>query len=105
MPQYLEAMRCDIDTLNDEMEAVGVRILGIGMHPASRAKSLRAGRGEVIVTDEPYLEAKEHIGGLWMLECPDLDEAVGWGRKAVAACRVPVEVRALWRDASEPTSG
>lgn len=100
------AMHRDIDDLNDEMAVAGVRLLGVGLHPAGRAKSLRAGPGgKVLVTDGPYLETREHVGGFWMLECADLDEAVAWGRKAVAACRAPVEVRALWRDASEPSEG
>jgi len=50
----------------------------------------------VLVTDGPYLETKEHIGGFWVLEAADLDEALAWARKAVIACRAPVEVRALF---------
>ncbi|PTR32505.1 YCII-related domain-containing protein [Luteibacter sp. OK325] len=49
--------------------------------------------GAVFVTDGPYLEAREHVGGFWILEVADLDEALAWGRKAVVACRAPVEVR------------
>ena len=99
-----EAMHRDIDALNEEMEAAGVRILGVGLHPASRAKTLRVRpHGELLVTDGPYLETKEHLGGFWMLECARLEEAVAWGRKAVVACRAPVEVRAFWQDASEPS--
>lgn len=91
-----EQMGRDIDTLNDEMEAAGARIFAGGLHPASNAKSLRAQPdGKVLVTDGPYLETKEHIGGFWILECGSLDEAVEWGRKAVVACRAPVEVRAF----------
>jgi hypothetical protein len=110
MPQYLvaihhpddydpsvaedEAMSRDIDALNDEMIAAGVRVFVGGLQPASRAKSLRAlPNGEVRVTDGPYLETKEHVGGFWVLEAADLDEALAWGRKAAVACRAPVEVR------------
>ncbi|MCW3062217.1 MAG: YCII-related protein [Capsulimonas sp.] len=89
-----EAMTRDIDMLNEEMEAAGVRIFAGGLRPASNAKSLRAQpNGEVLVTDGPYLETKEHVGGFWMLEAADLDEALAWGRKAAVACRAPVEVR------------
>jgi hypothetical protein len=49
----------------------------------------------VLVTDGPYLEAKEHVGGFWILKAADLDEALAWGRKAAVACRAPVEVRAF----------
>ncbi len=91
-----EAMHRDIDVLNDEMKAAGVRIFVGGLHPASSAKSLRAqSDGKVFITDGPYPETKEHVGGFWVLEAADLDEALAWGRKAVVACRAPVEVRAF----------
>jgi hypothetical protein len=111
MPQYLvaiqhpenydpslegEAMIRDIGVLNDEMDAAGARFFAGGLESASHAKSLRKQPdGNVSVTDGPYLEAKEYIGGFWILECADMDEALAWGRKAVVACRVPVEVRAF----------
>ena len=91
-----EAMHRDIDALNDEMTAAGVRIFVGGLYPPSSAKSLRAQPdGKVLITDGPYLETKEHIGGLWVLEAAGMDEAMAWGRKAAIACRVPVEVRAF----------
>lgn len=89
-----EAMEHDIDALNNEMKAAGVRIFVGGLHPASSARSLRAKPdGEVHVTVGPYLKTKEHMGGFWVLEAVDLDEALAWGRKAAVACRAPVEVR------------
>ena len=89
-----EAMMQKIHFLNEEMEAAGVRTFAGGLQPAAKAKSLRAQPGgEVLLTDGPYLEAKEHVGGFWLLECADLDAALEWGRKAVVACRAPVEVR------------
>ena len=109
MPQYLvaiqhpdnydpsaegEAMVRDIDVLNEEMEAAGARFFAGGLQSAPHAKSLRKqSGGEVIITDGPYLEAKEHIGGFWILDAANMDEAVAWGRKAVVACRASVEVR------------
>ena len=69
-----EAMSRDIDALNEEM---------IRAQPD----------GKVLITDGPYLETKEHIGGFWVLEAADLDEALAWGRKPTVACRAPVEVR------------
>jgi len=93
-----EAMARDIDSLNVEMDAAGVRVFAGGLTAAGSARSLRAQpNGEVLVTDGPYLEAKEHVGGFWILEAADLDEALAWGRKAVVACRAPVEVRAFSR--------
>jgi hypothetical protein len=92
-----EAMMRDIDVLNEEMIAAGARFFAGGLESAARAKSLRAQPdGKVLVTDGPYLEAKEHVGGFWILEAADLNEALAWGRKAVAACRAPVEVRAFF---------
>ncbi len=91
-----EAMHREIDKLNDEMVAAGIRIFVGGLSPVGKAKSLRAKPGgEVFVTDGPYLETKEHIGGFWVLEAADMDEALAWGRKAAVACRAPVEVRAF----------
>ena len=88
------AMTEEIHALNREMIAAGVRTFVGGLGPVSRAKSLRAQPdGKVLITDGPYLETKEHIGGFWVLEAADLDEALAWGRKAVIACRAPVEVR------------
>ncbi|MGA6982381.1 MAG: YciI family protein [Candidatus Sulfotelmatobacter sp.] len=109
MPQYLvaihhpdnydpskedEAMHRDIGALNEEMIAAGVRVFVGGLTPARDARSLRAQPdGKVLITDGPYLETKEHVGGFWVLEAANLDEALAWGRKAVVACRAPVEVR------------
>jgi hypothetical protein len=111
MPQYLiaiqhpdnydpslegEAMIRDIGALNKEMDVAGARFFAGGLEPAAQARSLRKQTGgEVVITDGPYLETKEHVGGFWILEAADMDEALAWGRKAVIACRVPVEVRAF----------
>jgi hypothetical protein len=113
MPQYLvaiyhpddfdpstetEAMSRDIDALNEEMIAAGARIFAGGLSPASNARSLRAQPdGKVHVTEGPYLETRELIGGFWLLEAADLEEALAWGRKAAVACRTPVEVRPFLR--------
>src|SRR6202789_175616 len=113
MPQYLvaiqhpenydpslesEAMIRDISALNQEMDAAGARFCAGGLESTSRAKSLRKQPdGKVSVTDGPYLEAKEYIGGFWILECADMEEALAWGRKAVVARRASVEVSALLR--------
>jgi hypothetical protein len=89
-----EGMIRDIDELNEEMGAAGARFFAGGLHSAKSAKTLRAQPGgKVIVTDGPYLETKEHMGGFWILESADMEEALAWGRKAAVACRAPVEVR------------
>jgi hypothetical protein len=111
MPQYLianylpdnfdpstvdEAMVHAIDVLNEELIAAGARIMACGLSPASQAKSVRTQpNGEVLITDGPYLEAKEHVGGFWILEAADMDEALAWARKGAVACRMTGEVREL----------
>ena len=111
MPQYLvanylpddfdpstvsEAMIEEIHVLNREMIAAGVRKFACGISPVSSAKTLRAqSGGKVLVTDGPYLETKEHIGGFWILECADMDEALAWARKGAIACDTVGEVREL----------
>ena len=93
-----KAMERDIDVLNEEMEAKGVRIFAGGLHPASSAKSLRAQPdGKVLVTDGPYLETTEHIGGLSIVEAADMDEVLAWARKGAVACRASGEVRPFFR--------
>jgi hypothetical protein len=89
-----DAMIRDIHALNAEMVAAGVRTFVGGLTPAGSARSIRTqAGGKPLVTDGPYLETKELIGGFWVLETADLDEALAWGRKAAVACRTPVEVR------------
>ena len=89
-----EAMIRDIDVMNEELVAAGARVFGAGLFPASSTKSVRPnGDGKVIVTDGPYLETKEHVGGFIILKAADLDEALAWGRKFALACRATIEVR------------
>jgi hypothetical protein len=89
-----EAMGREIDALNVEMEAVGARVFAGGLQSEWTAKALRLQpAGKVLITDGPYAETKEHIGGFWILEAADLDAALAWGRKAAIACRASVEVR------------
>ena len=111
MPQYLvanylpdnfdpstvtETMIEEIHSLNRELIAAGVRKFACGIAPAASAKTLRARPdGKVLVTDGPYTETKEHMGGFWILECADIDEALGWAKKAAIACDVVGEVREL----------
>jgi hypothetical protein len=92
-------MESDIDALTKEMEASGVKeVFAGGLSPASDAKSLRAQPdGKVLITDGPYLETKEHIGGLSMGEADDMDEALKWARMGAVVCRASGEVRPFFR--------
>lgn len=75
------------------MIAKGVRVFVGGLHLAEKAKSLRIENGEIAITDGPLLKTNEHVGGFWVLDLIDMNEALEWGRKASVACRAPVEVR------------
>jgi hypothetical protein len=76
------------------MKAAGVVVFVGGLDRPQKAKSVRAQPdGKTLITDGPYIETKEHIGGFWVLEAASMDEALAWGRKAAVACRAPVEVR------------
>ena len=122
MPQYLvcnylpddfdpstvtEAMIEEIHALNREMIAAGVRKFACGISPAADAKTVRKqADGKVLVTDGPYIESKEHIGGFWILEAADIDEALAWARKGAIACGATAEVRELlFRPATTQRSG
>lgn len=83
-----------IHALNREMIAAGVRKFACGLGPARTLR--RQPNGEVLITDGPYLEAKEHVGGLMILETADLDEALAWARKGAEALRTPVEIRPIF---------
>lgn len=89
-------MEREIDVLNDEMVAAGARIFVCGLSSASHARALRTQPdGNLLVTDGPYIKAAEHVVGFWVVKAADLNEALGWGRKAALACRASVEVRAF----------
>jgi hypothetical protein len=80
-----EAMVEEIHALNRELIAAGIRKFACGIAPVAAAKTVRKQPdGKVLVTDGPYTETKEHIGGFWILECADMDEALAWARKAAA---------------------
>jgi hypothetical protein len=89
----LDEIRRDIDALHQEMKAAGAWVFAGGLHPPSTATVLRPEGGEVLVTDGPYTEGKEHIAGFTIVNAPDLDAALEWGRKAARATTLPIEVR------------
>jgi hypothetical protein len=92
-----EAMIRDIHALNAEIDAAGAGFFACGLSPARNAKSVRVQPdGDVVITDGPYVEAKEHVGGFSILECADMDEALAWARKGAKACRAPGEVREIF---------
>ena len=82
-----------LDTFNAELQGSGAWVFAGGLLPASSATVVRAEGAEVLVTDGPFTESKEHIGGVWIIEAADLDAALAWATKATRACGEPVEVR------------
>ena len=86
-----------IHALNREMEAAGVTKFACGLHSPSSTKSLRyQPDGTVSVTDGPYTETKEYMGGFSVIEAADLDQAVEWARKGALVCRASGEVRPIF---------
>jgi hypothetical protein len=92
-PDVIEVMYRDVDALNRKMMDRGVWVFGGGLHEPSTATVVRAENGQVVMTDGPFVEAKEHLGGFWVIEAPHLDAALAWATEASAACQGPVEVR------------
>ena len=90
-----EAMAEEIHALNREMIAAGVRKFACGISPAGKTKTVRKQPdGKVLITDGPYIETKEHMGGFWILEAADLDEALAWAKKAAGvACSIGFTAR------------
>jgi hypothetical protein len=89
----LDQIGRDLDILNDEMKAAGAWIFADGLFPPSTASVVRPQDGDLLVTDGPYIETKEHLGGLTIINAADLNAALEWGRKLAAATTLPVEVR------------
>ncbi len=89
----IEQIYADVDAVNKEMMDAGAWVFGGGLHPADTATVVSSAAGEIVTTDGPYAETKEHIGGFWIIEAADLDAALEWAGKATVACRGPVEVR------------
>ncbi|HEX2056856.1 MAG TPA: YciI family protein [Actinomycetota bacterium] len=97
--EEIEKAYADVDVLNKKIQDAGAWVFGGGLHEASTATVVRVENGETITTDGPFAEAKEHLGGFWIIEAPDLDAALDWAAQATVACRAPVEVRPFQDDA------
>jgi hypothetical protein len=92
-PDVLDRIMSDLDALNEELKAAGAWVFAGGLHPPSTATVLRPREGDVLTTDGPFAEGKEHIGGFTIVRAPDLDAALEWGRRLALATTLPVEVR------------
>jgi hypothetical protein len=88
-----------VDQFNQVVQAEGAWVFAGGLHPVHTATVVDARSGEAVTTDGPFAESKEHLGGFWIVEAPDLDAALDLARRGSAACRGPVEVRPFEDDA------
>jgi hypothetical protein len=92
-PEVLSKVMRDVGALIAEIKTAGAWVFNGGLHPPSTATVVRLSAGELLVTDGPYAEGKEHIGGVVIVKAPDLDAALDWARKAARAITLPIEVR------------
>jgi hypothetical protein len=97
-PEVLQQVMRDIDHLIGEIKAAGAWVFNGGLHPPTAATLLRLQDGDVLATDGPFAESKEHVGGLIIIKAPDLDAALDWARKAARAITLPIEVRPFQND-------
>jgi hypothetical protein len=92
-PEALKKIMSDVGAVRKEMQNAGVWVFSGGMYPPNSATVLRQQGGEIVTTDGPFVESKEQIGGITILNLPDLDAALSWARKLVRATTAPIEVR------------
>lgn len=91
--EEMQRIAAQVDRYNSELQAAGAWVYGNGLQPASSATVVRSSGAEVSMTDGPYAESKEQMGGFWIIEAVDFDAALEWARKGAAACEGPVEIR------------
>ena len=96
-PEELEKIMADVDAFQSELRSAGAWVFSGGLEAPDTATVLRADGDGVLLTDGPFAEVKEYLGGLTILDAPDLDSALGWGRKAARAVGLPIEVRPFHR--------
>ncbi len=92
-PESLEPIMRDVEAVNREMQAAGAWVFAGGLHPPSSATVVRFRDGRYLTTDGPFAEGKEHVGGFTIIQAPDLDAALEWGRRLSRATTLPIEVR------------
>jgi hypothetical protein len=92
-PEVLGPIMRDVEALQRELKTAGAWVFNGGLCPPSSTTVVRVKDGEALITDGPYIEGKEHIGGFIVIQAPDLDAALAWARKAARAITLPIEVR------------
>ncbi|HSK54212.1 MAG TPA: YciI family protein [Jiangellales bacterium] len=97
-PDVLDAVMRDVEAVDREMRDAGVWVFAGGLHPPGTATVLRPHGADVLITDGPFAEGKEHLGGFTIIAAPDLDAALEWGRRLARATTLPIEVRPFQDD-------
>jgi len=92
-PELLEQVMADLEALNRELKESGAWVFAGGLHDPSAGTVLRLDGGDIVTTDGPFAEGKEHLGGITIITARDLDEALQWAGKLARATTLPVEVR------------
>jgi hypothetical protein len=100
-PEFLDEVRRKLDALNQDIKAAGSWVFAGGLHPPSTATVVRVQAADLLMTDGPYTEGKEHIGGFTIVQAPDLDAALEWARKLAQATTLPIEVRPFQGEAED----
>jgi hypothetical protein len=95
-PELLERVMHDLEIVNDDIKAAGAWVFAGGLHAPSTATVLQLKDGDVRATDGPFLEGKEYLGGISIIEAADLDEALGWTRRIAGAIGLPIELRPFY---------
>lgn len=91
-----------LKAIEQELHTAGAWVFSGRLHEPDTATVVRVAGGEVLATDGPFTESKDHLGGFYIIEAPDLDAALGWAGKVTACIRVPIEVRPFAAFADEP---
>lgn len=89
----LDTVMADLDVVNKEIRATGEWVFTGGLHQPDASTVVRLDGAEVLTTDGPYAESREFVGGLWIVDSPDLDAALGWAARITAVTTLPTEVR------------
>jgi len=94
--EEMKEMMGRVGALEAELKSTGAWVYSGRLHEPDTATVVRASGGEVLTTDGPFAESKEHLGGFYVIEADDLDAALAWASKVTAAINAPIEVRPLW---------
>ena len=94
-PEDMQKLFQSVDAFNDDVRKADAWVFGCGLQPIESTTTVRLQDGEPILTDGPFAETKEYLGGFWIIKAPDLDAALDWAKRASVACGGPVEVRPL----------